>query len=92
MLDVSHGSELWAQLYYQRCCVPNTILYIMDRPGPLRVRLISGMYFIFFYCSCRMKFFKSIFFYNTYYHAFLKLFFLSIADYFPFFHELLYII
>ena len=43
MLDISHGSELWAQLYYQRCSVPNTILYSMDRPGPLRVRLNSGM-------------------------------------------------
>ena len=42
MLDISHGNKLWAHLYYQRCRVPNTTLYMMDRPGPLRVRLNSG--------------------------------------------------
>ena len=42
-LDISYGNKLWAQLYYQRCKVPNTMLYIMDHPGPLRVRAKSGI-------------------------------------------------
>ena len=42
MLDICYNDILWAQLYYERCTVPNTMLYIMDHPGPLRVRLKSG--------------------------------------------------
>ena len=46
-LDICYGNKLWAQLYYQRCDIPNTMLYIMDHPGPLRVRATSGKLLIF---------------------------------------------
>ena len=41
-LGICYDNKLWAQLYYQQCEVPNTMLYIMDHPGPLRVRATSG--------------------------------------------------
>ena len=41
-LVVSHSDEFWIQMYYQRCRVPNTTLYVMDSPGPLRVLSGSG--------------------------------------------------
>lgn len=41
-LLAAHTDKLWAILYYERCRVPNSILYITDRPGPLRVRTSVG--------------------------------------------------
>jgi hypothetical protein len=43
MLLAAHTDKLWAILYYERCRVPNSVLYITDRPGPLRVRTSVGM-------------------------------------------------
>ena len=42
MLLAAHTDKLWAILYYERCRVPNSVLYITDRPGPLRVRTSVG--------------------------------------------------
>jgi hypothetical protein len=41
-LTVAHSNEFWVQIYYERCRVSNSMLYIMDNPGPLRVMATSG--------------------------------------------------
>ena len=41
-LAILHHDQFWATLYYQRCGVPNNLLYAMPHPGPLRVLSCTG--------------------------------------------------
>ena len=45
LLVLSRAEEFWAELWYKRCRLSNTLLYSMPNAGPLRVYSMAGTWY-----------------------------------------------